>query len=211
MAFPQVGEAGGPFSPPKRRTGLIVGIAVVLVLVLVALGAWILFSGDNSRPAAIPMPTPSPSASASPSDPPLLAMFKDVGLREFARRGAATATGCESVTASVSPTSHTVEAVKCTYAGGYRVYFSRYDTVANRDLYTRSARRGFAGGIEVIDGDTFWTDDAGAKQGAYLTGYSRKGSTRFLYWDVPGKPLSGQVFATGTDASATEAFWKTVR
>jgi hypothetical protein len=211
MAFPQVGEPGGPFSPPKRHTGLIVGtVVVVVVLVLVALAVWI-FSGDDSPPAAIPMPPPGPSASASPSDPPLLAMFKDAELREFARRGAATATGCEAVTASVSPTSHTVEAVKCTYASGYRVYYSRYDTVANRDLYTRSARRGFAGGIEVIDGDTFWTNDAGAKQGAYLTGYSRKGSTRFLYWDVPGKPLSGQVFATSTDASATEAFWKTIR
>ena len=211
MAYPQVGDPGGPFSPRRSRAGLVIGIVVAVLLVLAAIVVWVFLSQDDSPPAATPSPTPSPSASASPSDPPLLAMFNDPDLREFARRGAATATGCEAVTASVAPTSHATEAVKCNFAGGYRVYFTRYQTVADRDAYATSAKRGFAGGIEVIDGNTFWTDDAGVKQGTYLTGYSRKGSTRFIYWDIQGKPLSGQVFATSTDAKAAETFWKGIR
>lgn len=211
MAYPQAGEPGGPFSPPKRRVGLIVGAVVAVVLVLAAVVIGALVSRDDSQPAAAGSQTPTPTASASRSDPPLLAMFNDPDLREFARRGVATATGCEAVTASVAPSSHTTEAVKCNFAGGYRVYFTRYQTVADRDAYATSAKRGFAGGIEVIDGNTFWTDDAGVKQGTYLTGYSRKGSTRFLYWDIQGKPLSGQVFATSTDAGAAETFWKGIR
>lgn len=209
MAYPQVGEVGGPYRPRRRRTGLIVAAAVLAVLLLAGIGVWILVGGDDTDPVATPTPSPS-SAAPSRSDPPLLTMFKDAELREFARGGAAKATGCEVITQSLSPTSHTTEGLKCTFTGGYRVYYSRYDTVANRDLYTRSARKGFAGGTIVIDGDTFWANDAGAKQGDYVTGYSRKGSSRFIYWDVAGKPISGQVFGTSISATGTEAFWKSI-
>jgi hypothetical protein len=209
MAYPQVGQPGGPFSPRRRRTGLIAAIVVLVVLILVGLGAWKFASGDDD-PAPVASKAPTPVPTLSP-DPPLLAMFQDADLREFARRAAGKATGCEAITASLEPGSHPTEAVKCTFAGGYRAYFFRYDTLANRDNYARSARKGFSGGNVVVDNDTFWTNDAGAKQGAYITGYARTGSTRFAYWDVTGKPLSGEIYGTSRDASATEAFWRSIR
>ncbi|MFG1923550.1 hypothetical protein [Cryptosporangium sp. NPDC048952] len=206
-----------PVPPPKKsRTGLILGIVagvVVLMVIVGSIGAWALFSGDDPDPIASSSPSapPSPTASPSPTDPAQLAQFKDPDLREFARRAAGEADRCEVITSTIPAGNNAAEALKCIYGANYQVYFLRYKTLADRDSYAQSARTGFSDDSLVVDGDTFWTDDQQVRQGNFITGHNTSDSGRYVFWDVPGKPVSGEVYTTGTDAAATEKFWRTIR
>ncbi|TQS44190.1 hypothetical protein [Cryptosporangium phraense] len=215
-AYPQPGYGYPPVPPPKKsNTGLILGIVagvVVLLVVVVSLGLWAISGDDPPTPKpTIAAPSPSVSTSPSPSDPPLLSQFKDPDLRDFARHGTATATTCEVVTSTIPGANAANEALKCSYTGSFEVYYLRYKTLADRDSYAKSARNGFSDDTLVVDGDTFWTDDQQTRQGNYITGHATKDGGRYIYWDVPGKPVSGEIYTTTTDAAATEAFWKKIR
>ncbi|GAA3390844.1 hypothetical protein [Cryptosporangium minutisporangium] len=212
------GYGGGypPVPPPKKsKTGLILGIVagvVVLLVIVGSLGVWAFTDGDEPDPKpSESVALPSPSTSPSPSDPPLLAQFKDPDLRNFARRAAATADRCEVITATIPAANNAAEALKCSYGAQYQVYFLRYKTLADRDSYAQSARGGFSDDSLVVDGDTFWTDDKQVRQGNFITGHSTSDQGRYVYWDVPGMAVSGEIYTTVTDAGATEVFWRKVR
>ena len=212
------GYGGYPPGPPpkKSRTGLILGVAigvVVLLIIVGSLGAWALFSESDPdpTPTASAAAPPSPSPSLSPTDPAQLAQFKDPDLREFARHAAGEADRCEVITSTIPAGNNAVEALKCIYGANYQVYFLRYKTLADRDSYSQSARTGFSDDSLVVDGDTFWTDDKQVRQGNYITGHNTSDNGRYTYWDVPGKPVSGEVYTTSTDAVATEKFWRKIR
>ncbi|SHM27320.1 hypothetical protein [Cryptosporangium aurantiacum] len=202
--------------PPKQsKTGLILGIVagvVVLLVIVVSLGVWAFSSGEEPEPdPTTSQALPSPTASPSPSDPPLLIQFQDPDLREFARRAAAKADRCEVITTSIPAGNNAAEALKCIYGSQYQIYFLRYKTLADRDSYAQSARTGFSDDSLVVDGDTFWTDDKQARQGNFITGRSATDNGRYIYWDVPGKAVSGEIYTSGTDAATIDAFWRTVR
>ncbi|WP_344654205.1 hypothetical protein [Cryptosporangium japonicum] len=216
--YPAGGYGGYPPVPPpkKSRTGLILGIVagvVVLLVIAGSIGAWALLS-DEPEPTPTPTAAPTsqpPSPSAPPTDPAQLAQFKDPDLREFARRAAGESDRCEVITSTIPAGNNAAEAVKCIYSTNYQVYFLRYKTLTDRDSYAQSARTGFSDDSLVVDGDTFWTDDKQVRQGNYITGHNTSDNNRYTYWDVPGKPVSGEVYATSSDAAAIEQFWRTIR
>ncbi|MFI5956845.1 hypothetical protein [Cryptosporangium sp. NPDC051539] len=215
---PQPAYGYPPVPPPKKsNTGLILGIVagvVVLLVIVVSLGIWAISGDDPPKPGpTIAAPTPSASASPSPSDPPLLSQFKDPDLRDFARRAAAEADRCEVITSTIPGANNAAEALKCTFTGTgtYEIYFVRYKTLSDRDSYAKSARGGFSDDSLVVDGDTFWTDDQQTRQGSYITGHATSDGGRYVYWDLPGKAVSGEIYTSSTDAVGTETFWKKIR
>lgn len=212
------GRGGYPPVPPpkKSRAGLVLGIVagvVVLAVIAGTIGAWALFSdsGPEPEPTVAAPVTQSPSPSVSPTDPAQLAQFKDPDLRQFARRAAGASDRCEVITTSIPAANNAAEALKCLYDTGQQVYFLRYKTLADRDSYAQSARTGFSDDSLVVDGDTFWTDDKQVRQGSFITGRNTSDNGRYIFWDVPGKPVSGEVYSTSSDASAAEQFWRKVR
>jgi len=210
------GHGGYPPVPPpkKSRTGLFLGIAAGVVVLLIIVGSltfWAIGSDPDPKPSPTQAAPITPSASPSPTDPAQLAQFKDPDLREFARRAAGEADRCEVITASIPAENNAAEALKCIYGSEHQIYFLRYKTLADRDAYARSARTGFTDDSLVVDGDTFWTNDQQVRQGNYITGHSTSDNGRYTYWDLPGKPVSGEVYSTSADASAAEKFWRKVR
>ncbi len=201
--------AYGQPPPPKSRTGLIVGIiAGVLVLLLCIAGGTFGVLAINADPSASPsgsaLASESPSPSVSPSDSPALAAFTDQELKEFARVGGNKARTCTTPTTTIKGAR---EAKICSFAGGDSVLYIRYDSLSERDSYSRSARSGFKGDTLVVDSDSSWSNAAGERQGALITGYHVKDKARFLYWDLTDQPVSAEIFTDSTDRAATETFW----
>ncbi|HEV2088825.1 MAG TPA: hypothetical protein VGR21_10980 [Cryptosporangiaceae bacterium] len=194
--------------PPKRRTGVVIGVvAGVLVLLLcVAVGtiAVVANTDRDATPTGSSVASRSPSPSVSSSDSPALATFKDPELKEFARVGANKARSCAVPSATIKGA---VEAQLCEFAGGNSVLYIRYESSSERDSYSRSARKGFQGDSLVVDSDTTWSNAEGEVQGAFITGYHVKDKARFLYWDLSAAPVSAEVFTDSTDRAATETFW----
>jgi hypothetical protein len=210
---------GPPAPPPKKsKAGLIIGIVavvVVLICVLGGLGSYFVLSGNDPKPSPTPVAqrtTESPAVPPSPTaDPVLLAKFVDPELRDFARNGAAKANECTIVTTQIPAINAVTEAVRCTFAGDYQVYYAHYKTLEDRDRYTTSARKGFGSKSYTVDSDTFWANDQSVRQGSFITAAKKTDNTRFLYWDRSSSAISAEVYSTGTDSVATETFWKTIR